>query len=169
MSSCSSTRMVEYLEPLMSKELLCKFPDNSAFDFDYTQSSIWSPLVPRSYTTPMDSEFDLDLDFFTPKKLKFEIGLESSNLNNKVASKSKNKFKMNLSALKRKKSKNKRKMAPSDFSPTSIQVTCNLAATKVLSFIFFFFSGFLGSCFVSLFDFPFRMNNCSLYSERKKK
>ncbi|CAL1352173.1 unnamed protein product [Linum trigynum] len=40
-------RVVEYLQPLMSKELLVKFPDNSAFDFNYSESSIWSPLVPR--------------------------------------------------------------------------------------------------------------------------
>ncbi|XP_059282622.1 uncharacterized protein LOC132036323 isoform X1 [Lycium ferocissimum] len=39
--------VVEHLQCSMSKDLLCKFPDNSAFDFDYTQSSIWSPLVPR--------------------------------------------------------------------------------------------------------------------------
>lgn len=39
---------VEYLEPSMSRDLLCKFPDNSAFDFDYEQSGIWSPLVPRT-------------------------------------------------------------------------------------------------------------------------
>ncbi|KAK6142417.1 hypothetical protein DH2020_022765 [Rehmannia glutinosa] len=39
--------VVEYLESTMSKDLLCKFPDNSAFDFDYSQSSIWSPLLPR--------------------------------------------------------------------------------------------------------------------------
>lgn len=38
--------VVEYLESSMSKDLLYKFPDNSAFDFDYTQSSIWSPLLP---------------------------------------------------------------------------------------------------------------------------
>ena len=40
---------VEYLEPSMSRELLGKFPDPSAFDFDYSQSGIWSPLnkVPR--------------------------------------------------------------------------------------------------------------------------
>ncbi|CAI9754455.1 unnamed protein product [Fraxinus pennsylvanica] len=37
---------VEYLETSMSRDLLYKFPDNSAFDFDYAQSSIWSPLLP---------------------------------------------------------------------------------------------------------------------------
>ncbi|XP_073137987.1 uncharacterized protein [Henckelia pumila] len=42
-------KVVEYLESSMSNELLCKFPDNSAFDFDYSQSSIWSPLVPRTF------------------------------------------------------------------------------------------------------------------------
>ncbi|CAK9175555.1 unnamed protein product [Ilex paraguariensis] len=41
--------VVEYLESSMSRELLCKFPDNSAFDFDYSQSSLWSPLVPRPF------------------------------------------------------------------------------------------------------------------------
>ncbi|VFQ70413.1 unnamed protein product [Cuscuta campestris] len=38
---------VEYLETARSRDLLSKFPDNSAFDFDYSQSAIWSPLVPR--------------------------------------------------------------------------------------------------------------------------
>lgn len=61
-------KVVEYLEPMMAKELLGKFPDNSAFDFDYTQSSIWSPLAPRPYksleyppfTLNISSSFDLD-------------------------------------------------------------------------------------------------------------
>ncbi|KAG9157153.1 hypothetical protein Leryth_025714 [Lithospermum erythrorhizon] len=44
-----SVIVVEYLEPSMSKGLLTKFPDNSAFDFDYTQSSIWSPVVKRKF------------------------------------------------------------------------------------------------------------------------
>lgn len=38
--------VVEYLESSMSNDLLYKFPDNSAFDFNYAQSSIWSPLLP---------------------------------------------------------------------------------------------------------------------------
>ncbi|XP_076916820.1 uncharacterized protein LOC143576666 [Bidens hawaiensis] len=42
-----TVKVVEYMLSSMSKELLHKFPDNSAFDFDYTQSSIWSPLVPH--------------------------------------------------------------------------------------------------------------------------
>ncbi|CAI0374445.1 unnamed protein product [Linum tenue] len=53
-------RVVEYLQPLMSKELLVKFPDNSDFDFNYSESSIWSPLVPRIHNYgggfPSDSE-----------------------------------------------------------------------------------------------------------------
>ncbi|XP_068655903.1 uncharacterized protein [Aristolochia californica] len=46
---------VEYLEPSMSRELLCKFPDSSAFDFDYSQSGIWSPLIPRHHFLLSDS------------------------------------------------------------------------------------------------------------------
>ncbi|PVH35541.1 hypothetical protein PAHAL_7G210400 [Panicum hallii] len=45
---------VEYLQQSMSRELLGKFPDSSAFDFDYSQSGIWSPLnkVPRGSPAP---------------------------------------------------------------------------------------------------------------------
>ncbi|CAN8275101.1 unnamed protein product [Cochlearia groenlandica] len=55
-----TTNVVEYLQPIMCKELLCKFPDNSAFGFDYAQSSLWSPLLPRSYATPSDLDFVSD-------------------------------------------------------------------------------------------------------------
>lgn len=48
--------VVEYLQSIMSKELLGKFPDNSAFDFDYTQSSIWSPLIQRCKSQDLDIE-----------------------------------------------------------------------------------------------------------------
>ncbi|KAB1205168.1 hypothetical protein CJ030_MR7G022004 [Morella rubra] len=61
----SIAKVVEYLETLMSKELLCKFPDNSAFDLDYTQSSIRSPM-----------DLDFDLDIIMPQKLSFGMGLE---------------------------------------------------------------------------------------------
>ncbi|XP_048327999.2 uncharacterized protein LOC107416687 [Ziziphus jujuba] len=144
MSNCT-TKVVEYLEPFMSKELLYKFPDNSAFDFDYTQSSIWSPLVPRAYT-PMD--FDLDLDFLTPKKLNYDMGFELGKRSSlkKLTSHVKKKIsttplKINLSAWKSKKkhknynSKKKKKMMmkmSSDFSPTPpLKGACNPAARKI--------------------------------------
>ncbi|ONK74853.1 uncharacterized protein A4U43_C03F10800 [Asparagus officinalis] len=38
---------IEYLDPSMSQNLLCKFPDDSAFGFNYSESGIWSPLLPR--------------------------------------------------------------------------------------------------------------------------
>ncbi|XP_062185658.1 uncharacterized protein LOC133889196 [Phragmites australis] len=48
---------VEYLEQSMSRDLLGKFPDPSAFDFDYSQSGIWSPLskLPRASPMPASS------------------------------------------------------------------------------------------------------------------
>lgn len=147
--SCCNTKVVEYLEPLMSKELLCKFPDNSAFGFDYSQSSIWSPLVPRTY-----SHVDLEPDsaFLTPKRFNFEMGFDLGNQNcslKKVTSEMKKKIKttgfaLNLSALKTKKSmskiKKKKKMV-SDFSPTpSFKGACNPLTKKVfLCFNWFFF------------------------------
>ncbi|KAA8547487.1 hypothetical protein F0562_003916 [Nyssa sinensis] len=39
----------------MSTELLCKFPDNGAVDFDYSQSSIGSPLVSSRLFPPVVS------------------------------------------------------------------------------------------------------------------
>ncbi|XP_027072923.1 uncharacterized protein LOC113758204 [Coffea eugenioides] len=50
--------VVEYLESSMCRDLLSKFPDNSAFDFDYSQSSIWSPLIHRKFpsTTPISND-----------------------------------------------------------------------------------------------------------------
>ncbi|KAL5581579.1 hypothetical protein UlMin_014021 [Ulmus minor] len=127
-------KVVEYLEPMMSKELLCKFPDNSAFDFDYSQSSIWSPLLPRAYS-PMDLE--KHSDFLTPKKLNYELG-NQNNLR-KVSSKIKKKiattaFKVNLSVLKSKmknKKKKKSKKIGSEFSPTPIKDGCNPVTKKV--------------------------------------
>ncbi|GMY06122.1 hypothetical protein FCV25MIE_01361 [Fagus crenata] len=51
MSTPISTKVVYFLEPSMSKVLLRKFLDNSsAFDIDYTLSSIWSPLVSRLHS-----------------------------------------------------------------------------------------------------------------------
>lgn len=137
----SITKVVEYLEPLMSKELLRKFPDNTAYDFDYTQSSIWSPLVPRAYS-PMDLE--VDLDFVTPRKLTYDMDqlvLGKRNSLDKVSSKAKKRiaataFKINLSALKSKKNntKKKKKKMNSDFSPTP-SITCNPACRKVPLFL----------------------------------
>ncbi|PNX74245.1 hypothetical protein L195_g030161 [Trifolium pratense] len=118
-----TTKVVEYLEPFMSLELLCKFPDNSAYDFDYSQSTIWSPLVPRPYTP-------IDLELITPKKLSYDLGLGARCSVNKVGSKLRKKFTSYPFNLKldfiKKHSKNK-KMLASDFSPTppKIKGSCN--------------------------------------------
>jgi hypothetical protein len=146
----ATTKTVEYLLPLMSKELLYKFPDNSAFDFDYTQSSIWSPLVTRAYS-PMDLDFDLD--FITPRKLSFGMDLDKKNKLKKVSSNIKKNisttaFKVNLNLLKM---KSKKKMMASEFSPTPMKSTCYPATTKVLLLC----SGLLIHIFLLDFLFPF--------------
>ncbi|CAK7345126.1 unnamed protein product [Dovyalis caffra] len=136
-----SCKVVEYLEPMMSRDLLFKFPDNSSFDFDYTQSSIWSPLVPRNYSP-------LDLDLVTPRKIAFGFG-SASVLDNNDSSRSGSK-KLS-SSIKKKKKKKKKKMAispnafnvslsnlkirkhkvkVSEFSPTPIKASCVPFAAK---------------------------------------
>ncbi|KAK1427707.1 hypothetical protein QVD17_16400 [Tagetes erecta] len=69
----ASVKVVEYMLSSMSNELLCKFPDNSAFDFDYTQSSIWSPLLPHpsnpsSPALGLQRKLSYDEDEEEPKK-----------------------------------------------------------------------------------------------------
>ncbi|KAK2388426.1 hypothetical protein QL285_062112 [Trifolium repens] len=118
-----TTKVIEYLQPFMSLELLCKFPDNSAYDFDYSQSTIWSPLVPRPYSTPMD------LDLITPKKLSYDLGLGARRSVNKVGSKLRKNFNSNPFNLKLDfiKKHNKNKKMVSDFTPTPprIKGLCN--------------------------------------------
>lgn len=60
----ATAKVVEYLEPVTSRDLLCKFPDSTAFGFDYSQSSIWSPLIPRAHIA-----VDQPADAVTPKRL----------------------------------------------------------------------------------------------------
>ena len=140
----------------MSKELLCKFPDNSVFNFDYSQSSIWSPLVHRAYSY---ADLEPDSGFVTPKKLNFQMGFEFGNQNcslKKVTSDMKKKIKttgfaLNHSALKIKKNnvnkKKKKKKSVSDFSPTpSFKGTCNPLTKKVfLCFFWVFFFQYYSS------------------------
>ncbi|EEF41804.1 uncharacterized protein LOC8270512 [Ricinus communis] len=114
----SNCKVVEYLGPLMSKYLLFKFPDNSAFDFDYSQSSIWSPLVPR-----LHSPMELDSDLITPRKLSFGFGLHLGNNSNTSCSSRK------IKMIKQKKKK-KKKILGSEFSPAPIKATCVPFATK---------------------------------------
>jgi len=150
----NTTKVVEYLEPFMSLELLCKFPDNSAYDFDYSQSTIWSPLVPRPYS-PMD------LELITPKKLSYDIGLGARCSVNKVGSKLRKKFTSNSFNLKFGfiKKHNKNSKIASDFSPTPsrIKCACNpIITNKVFLFNLFvhfyviFIYLLIGLCFLSI-------------------
>lgn len=111
-----TTKVVEYLQPIMCRELLCKFPDNSAFGFDYAQSSIWSPLLPRKYASPSD----LDSDSCVCRKL--ELG---------EFQEGKKKMKMKMKELMKK----KKKLVKLDMSPIenedSPKVGCFAIPTKV--------------------------------------
>ncbi|XP_008798710.1 uncharacterized protein LOC103713526 [Phoenix dactylifera] len=87
---------VEYLDPSMSQELIGKFPDATAFDFDYSQSGIWSPLLPRgrhssSSVFPMESH----------KKLSDAPGILSPGILRKVKGKISKKHKKHMVAPKR--------------------------------------------------------------------
>ena len=117
-------KVVEYVESAMAEELLCKFPDTSAFDFDYSQSSIWSPLLPRPHRS---LAFDWDLET-PPGKLSDRLGLNKTNLK-KVTMNLKNNI---FTIFKKQKKKRRRSFInPSDhFSPTP-------PSTKVTIFFFF--------------------------------
>lgn len=127
----NTTKVVEYLAPLMSVELLCKFPDNSAYDFDYSQSTIWSPLVPRPYT-PM---------LITPMKLSYDymaLGARSSGNKLKKKKFSSTPFNLKLDFTKKKHHNKSMKKLPSDFSP-KFKGACNPILNKVFLFVVFIY------------------------------
>ncbi|KAK3444611.1 hypothetical protein EUGRSUZ_A00949 [Eucalyptus grandis] len=111
-------KVVEYLVPAMSRDLLHKFPDGSSLGFDYSQSSIWSPLLPRSHF-PVDSGC-----FATPRKLCFGFGPERTTTARRTK---KRKKKINLSVSSKKK---KRPVKVSDSSITPSNVACAPFARK---------------------------------------
>ncbi|XP_009107832.1 uncharacterized protein LOC103833501 isoform X2 [Brassica rapa] len=63
-----TTKTVEYLQPVMRRELLRKFPDNSAFGFDYAQSSLWN----------------LELGEFLESKKQMKISMKKKNKKKKL-------------------------------------------------------------------------------------
>ena len=94
-------KLVHYLDSSMSNQLLRKFPDNSVFDFDYSQSSIWSPLVPRFHSLSCLNPKSPDL---SSKKLVFDqISHSKSNFKKRICN-----FGLNLNAKLQKKNKNKK-------------------------------------------------------------
>ncbi|MED6197449.1 hypothetical protein PIB30_056562 [Stylosanthes scabra] len=121
-----TTKVVEYLEPLMGVELLGKFPDNSAYDFDYSRSTIWSPLVPRPYRS-------MDLELVTPKKLSFMGSKVGSKLRKKFATTA---FNLNLDLIKKHSKNKKNKKMVSDLSPTPPRIkpfaACNCNCNPII-------------------------------------
>ncbi|RZC47178.1 hypothetical protein C5167_040149 [Papaver somniferum] len=110
---------VEYLQSSMATNLLCKFPDNSAFDFDYTQSGIWSPLLHRG-GGPLALKTSISADDIRRKLLDDD---EKENLLNgnenmitscsNVTEKMKNKIGVKMMKMMTKKMKNKNKSSSS--------------------------------------------------------
>ncbi|XP_058096295.1 uncharacterized protein LOC131241841 [Magnolia sinica] len=107
---------VEYLEPSMSRDLLCKFPDTSPFDFDYHQSGIWSPLLPRHN----HSLISIDCIPFAEKRRKIGDGSQKmlQEKLKKASVKIQKALKMTVSNSNKKKKKKKQTF---DFSPTPVQ------------------------------------------------
>ncbi|KAF7833562.1 uncharacterized protein G2W53_015895 [Senna tora] len=132
----NATKVIEYLEPSMSLHLLCKFPDNSAYDFDYSQSTIWSPLVPRHFR-PVDLEYSHSIATIPPPANLFgDDENEKSSAKMKVATSTTAFSNLNVNLFKgvkmKMKKKKTKKMAVSDLSPTPprIQSGCNPLITK---------------------------------------
>ncbi|KAK4594152.1 hypothetical protein RGQ29_018010 [Quercus rubra] len=130
MSLMGITKVVYYMDPLMSKNLLQKFPDkSSAFDFNYSQSSIWSPWVPRVH-----SAIDLDFEYFgfmTPKRK----SLGSKSKIKKVTSNIKKKLKVAANLVKSKAKHNNNnniKTKASEFNPSPLKPTTKACWTKAL-------------------------------------
>ncbi|KAI3866280.1 hypothetical protein MKW92_021551 [Papaver armeniacum] len=114
---------VEYLQSSMATNLLCKFPDNSAFDFDYTQSGIWSPLLHRG-GGPLALKTSVSADDIRKKLLDDDDKEgEKENLLNgnenkitgcsNVTAKMKNKIGVKMMKMMKKKMKNKNKSSSS--------------------------------------------------------
>ncbi|XP_010532495.1 PREDICTED: uncharacterized protein LOC104808506 isoform X2 [Tarenaya hassleriana] len=117
-----TAKVVEYLEPVMSRDLLCKFPDNSALGFDYSQSSLWSPLLPRNYGR------DLDLHSDSRRDLSLELG-EEKKTEMKLT---KNRFLgFDVSAIKMKRKKTRKSKVDSGFSADSRKFGCFVISTKL--------------------------------------
>ncbi|KAL2482139.1 hypothetical protein Fot_43583 [Forsythia ovata] len=114
--------VIEYLEKSMSRDLLYKFPDNSAFDFDYAQSSIWSPLLPPPIHS--DQVNSLSCGLSVSKKLSFDEDHSVGLLEN--TKKMKRKFTNAVfNNLHKYQNMNKRKRKSMEFScvPSSHQLT----------------------------------------------
>lgn len=147
-------KVVEYVESPIGEELLSKFADTSAFDFDYSQSSIWSPLLPR----PQRSLLALDWEMGTPSKLSYSYRLRRLGFDKSTFKKVTTNLKNNIFTIFKKHQKIKRRTSfinPSHhFSPTP---PSNKVRTHFFTFFLFSFSKikfnflgfFVGGCWWS--------------------
>ncbi|GAB2282507.1 hypothetical protein Dimus_017049 [Dionaea muscipula] len=108
--------VVQYVDSSMAARLLCKFPDNSAFDFDYTKSALWSPPLVRHF-------HPLPLSKCTPSKTpkmsrKLQFGDDWRLFKKLSLSKVENKIALDLN-LSKQKMKFKKKSDESLLSPSA--------------------------------------------------
>lgn len=123
--------VVEYLETSMSKDLLGKFPDNSAYDFDYSQSSIWSPLVNRGLVSS-SSSFGLSRKLaYDEEDINLMMGLTKlKKFSAKIKRKLTDTLFYNLQKYQKMKRKKKKKKSL-DLSPVPIPSSNRLNSTSV--------------------------------------